>query len=410
MNSKYLKSLDEGFSYQTLKLEASRCLLCHDAPCSKECPAGTDPAKFIRSVRFDNLKGAAETIRENNPLGAICARVCPTEKYCQKGCLRSGIDKPIDIGNIQRYVTDFEQKTNMKILKKGVENNKRIAIVGSGPSGLSLAALLLRDGYKVDMYEKESKLGGYLRCGIPAYRLSNEVLDYEIQRIIDLGLNYHTNTTIGKDITMYELKTYFDVVVIAVGYSKGKILEMFKDNPYVETAVDYLKRIKENDGNVLVDDNVLVIGGGDVSMDICTSLKILGSTNVTAVVYEELFEFKASKKELEDARKHDVTIIDGYVPTSVHNNTVNFKHRRLPYDLTMTADKIILAVGQTYDVENLDLKIDKNEAITKTNYQIDDSNVFVIGDISINKEKTVVGSVKSAKEALYYIKQYLGGK
>ena len=209
---------------------------------------------------------------------------------------------------------------------------------------------------------------------------------------------------------MYELKTYFDVVVVAVGYSKGKILEMFKDNPYVETAVDYLKRIKENNGNVLVDDNVLVIGGGDVSMDICTSLKILGSTNVTAVVYEELFEFKASKKELEDARKHDVTIIDGYVPTSVHNNTVNFKHRRLPYDLTMTADKIILAVGQTYDVENLDLKIDKNEAITKTNYQIDDSNVFVIGDISMNKEKTVVGSVKSAKEALYYIKQYLGGK
>ena len=97
MNSKYLKSLDEGFSYQTLKLEASRCLLCHDAPCSKECPAGTDPAKFIRSVRFDNLKGAAETIRENNPLGAICARVCPTEKYCQKGFLRICIDKTIYI-------------------------------------------------------------------------------------------------------------------------------------------------------------------------------------------------------------------------------------------------------------------------------------------------------------------------
>lgn len=409
MECKYLNDLDAGLNFKTLKLEASRCLLCLDAPCSKECPAGTDPAKFIRSVRFDNLKGAAETIRENNPLGGICARVCPTEKYCQKGCLRCGIDKPIDIGAIQRYVCDFEQKTNMKILKKGVDNNKRIAIVGSGPSGLSLASLLLQHGYSVDLYEKNDKLGGYLRYGIPSYRLSNEVLDNEINKIIDLGLKYHTNTEIGKDITLNELKTYFDAVVVAIGYSKGKILDMFKDNPYVESAVDFLKRIKENDGHVLVDDNVLVIGGGDVSMDICTSLKILGSTNVSAVVYEELFEFKASKKELEDARKHNVTIIDGYVPVACKDNHVTFKHRRLPYQLEMTADKIVLAVGQTYDLGNIDLEMDKGQVKTKYNYQVGDSNVFVIGDISINKEKTVVGSVKSAKEALYYINKYLGG-
>ena len=152
---KYLEEIEAGFTPLTICQEAARCLLCHDAPCSKECPAGTDPGKFIRSVRFKNYKGAAETIRENNILGAICARVCPTEKYCQKGCSRSGIDKPIDIGRIQRYVTDLEASLNMKILKKGPSKNKKIAVVGSGPGGLSIAGNLLLKGYRVEIYEKE---------------------------------------------------------------------------------------------------------------------------------------------------------------------------------------------------------------------------------------------------------------
>ena len=108
MSKKYQEEYEVGFTPRLVMEEASRCLLCLDAPCSSSCPAGTDPAKFIRSLRFKNVKGAAETVRINNILGAICARVCPTERYCQLGCSRSGIDKPIDIGRIQRYITDFE--------------------------------------------------------------------------------------------------------------------------------------------------------------------------------------------------------------------------------------------------------------------------------------------------------------
>ena len=119
MSEKYMKEYEAGFNPRLVMEEASRCLLCHDAPCSKACPAGTDPAKFIRSVRFKNVKGAAETVRVNNILGAICARVCPTERYCQLGCSRSGIDKPIDIGRIQRYVTDSEEAFKMDILEAG---------------------------------------------------------------------------------------------------------------------------------------------------------------------------------------------------------------------------------------------------------------------------------------------------
>ena len=186
MTSKY-ETEAKGYTMTTVMQEAARCLLCEDAPCSQACPAHTNPAKFIRSVRFRNVKGAAETIRENNALGAICARVCPTERYCEKACTRAKIDHPIDIGGIQRYVTDMERKENMQILHAGKPNGMNIAIIGSGPAGLQAATTLLQKGYAVDIYEKNAKAGGYLTYGIPEYRLPESIVEYEVQRIVDLG-------------------------------------------------------------------------------------------------------------------------------------------------------------------------------------------------------------------------------
>ncbi|MDR0935012.1 MAG: FAD-dependent oxidoreductase [Erysipelotrichaceae bacterium] len=409
MDLKYLKDLEPALSPLTVCEEAARCLLCEDAPCSNSCPAGTDPGRFIRAVRFRNFKGAAEIIRENNVLGAICARVCPQEKYCQKGCSRSGIDKPILIGQIQRYVTDVEEALKMDILVKGEPNGKKVAIVGSGPSGLTLAAELLKKGCEVDIYEKEEKLGGYMRYGIPTYRLSNHIIDVEIERLIKLGLKIHTNVLIGKDISIAKLEEKHDAVVIATGFNEGKVIPMFLNNPFVETGVEFLKRVKENNGNTLIEDNVLVIGGGDVAMDVSTTLKILGATHVSDVVYEELHEFKASEKELEGARKLGVTIIDGYVPHEVKGNSVTFKHRHIPGELTLSADKIILAVGQKANVEGLDLELDRGEA-KATHYQTSNPKVWVSGDLSTNKEKTVVGCVKNGKEVAYYLCKFLGVK
>ena len=156
--------------------EASSCLLCLDAPCSQSCPAGTDPARLIRSIRFRNDKGAAKTIRTNNPLGAICASACPTERYCQLGCTRSCIDKPIDIAKLQRYATDLENSLGLRFLTAREPNGKEVAIIGSGPSGLTASAILAQKGYRVVIFEKESMPGGYLRYGIPEYRLPCEVL------------------------------------------------------------------------------------------------------------------------------------------------------------------------------------------------------------------------------------------
>ena len=405
MSKKYLQEYEAGFTPRLVMEEASRCLLCHDAPCSSSCPAGTDPAKFIRSVRFRNFKGAAETVRINNILGSICARVCPTERYCQQGCSRSGIDKPIDIGRIQRFVTDFEDSVKMNILEAKPSNGKRVAIVGSGPAGLSAAGYLALEGFKVTVFEKEKKAGGFLRYGIPEYRLPNEVVDKEVKRIQKLGVEILLNQKVED---LEALKKEYDAVILACGHNKGKMLPIFAGKRFVKTAVDFLHEVKRKKGEVKVPENVLVIGGGDVAMDTVTSLKLLGVPHVTDVVYETFAEFKASKKELQNSQEQGVSIIDGYVPVSLSGKTVKFKHRFINSELKIKADLIILAVGQYTEAGFFGLEVNKMQEVSEKDNLVKD-NLFVAGDIS-HGEKTVVYAVRSGKEVTYRVKQFLGVK
>ncbi len=403
----FKKEVEPAFTFLTVQEEAERCLLCHDAPCTKACPAQTDPAKFIRSVRFRNFKGAAETIRLNNGLGAICARVCPTEKYCQAACSRTGIDKPIDIGGIQRFVTDFEEHAKMHIFEKGVSNGMKVALVGSGPGNLSAGIELLQKGYDVEFFDDHKLPGGYLTYGIPEYRLPQHVIDVEIDRIKDLGAVFHQEVLVGKDVMLEELKANFDAVVLGPGFKEGKMLDFMKDNKHVVSAVDFLKEVKETDGKLALPDHVVVIGGGDVAMDVSTTCKKLGVTYVTDVIYEDSAHFVASKKELEGTRNVGVTMIDAYVPSSISDNEVVFKHRFLENELKLKADLIVLAVGQVND-RMFDLDYSGNE-VAFEGYHAGE-NVFVTGDIA-KGEKTVVFAVKKGKEAACAVDAFLqGGK
>ena len=407
MTKKYSQELVQGYTMSTVMEEAQRCLLCHDAPCSNACPAGTDPAKFIRSVRFRNFKGAAETIRSNNALGAACARICPTERYCEQGCSRCGIDKPINIGGIQRCVTDFEEQCGMKVLERGPANGKKIGIIGSGPAGLQAAATLLQLGYEVDIYEKGAKAGGFLRTGIPEYRLPDAVVDTEVARIAELGANFLYCREVGKDVSMEELKEKYDAVLVAVGIGRPQMLEMFEGNPYAVPAVTFLAEVDERQGEVELPDNALVIGGGDAAMDVSATLKLLGVQNVTTVTRKELSDFRASKVELETARAQGVTIVDGYAPVAVEGKVVTFRHRRLNSELKIEADKIILAVGQSTDADQLGLPIVKNE-VDFDGFQAD-GKVFVAGDIA-KGDKTAVWAVRKGKAAAYAIHNFVGGR
>jgi dihydropyrimidine dehydrogenase (NAD+) subunit PreT len=400
--SNYLNE-EKGYTPRDLYEEVSRCLLCLDAPCSKDCPAGTDPAKFIRSVRFKNIEGAASTVRENNILAGICARVCPTEKYCQKACSRSGIDRPINIGKIQRFLTDYEETCKLHVLEKEPLNGKKIAVIGSGPAGLTAAGNLALKGFEVTVFEKYSKAGGYLRYGIPEYRLPSEVVDNEVKRIEELGVKFKFNTIVGKDVLLENLKKEYDAVILAVGFSKGKIIEDAKN---VKIAVDFLKEVKEAKGNVKVPSDVLVIGGGDVAMDVCTTLKRLGTKNVTDCVYEEFSEFRASQKELEEAQREGVTIIDGYVPVKFNDDgSVEFKHRVINSHINIKPSLTILAIGQKIDLTGLNIT---EKELLDESYQIKGTNVFYCGDIAPS-DKTVVYSVKTGKMVAKTIIEYLGG-
>lgn len=388
-----------GFTPVLAMEEASRCLLCLDAPCSKGCPAGTDPAKFIRSIRFKNVKGAAKTIRTNNPLGAICARVCPTERYCELACSRCGIDKPIDIARLQRYATDVEASLGLRFLKRGEPNGKRIAIIGSGPGGLTAAAKLAEKGYEVEIYEKKERPGGYLRYGIPEYRLPTPVLEREIKRIEDLGVKIRCNEEV-RDLD--DLRKKYDAVIVAIGYSAPKFLPLFENNRRVITAVDFLSKMKTRPGKL--PGHVLIIGGGDVAMDVASTCKKLGVMQVSDVVYETFDEFKASKAELELARRLGVSIYDGYVPVSTgRGGIVSFKHRKVDASIRIKADLIVLAIGQRVELGGLSISLEGGEAVSLP------KGVFAAGDIG-HGEKTVVYGVANGKRAADEVDAYLGGK
>lgn len=406
----YHEEWEPAYSPDLVIEEASRCLLCLDAPCSSSCPAGTDPAKFIRSVRFRNFKGAAETIRINNALGAVCARVCPTEKYCQLACSRTQIDRPIDIGRIQKYVTDFEDRIQMKVYHKEVSTGKRVAIIGAGPSGLQAAASLALKGHEVTIYESQEKAGGWLRYGIPEYRLPNEIVDKEIQRIEELGVKIVTNTNIDDNQLAKLLKEY-DAVLLSTGSPTGRILPIFEKAKNVETAVHFLARVKEAKGNVEVPNKVLIIGGGDVAMDAATTLKALGAEDVVAVARETVARFPASKEEYQTSHEARVSIIDGFTPVDVKDNTVTFEHVSMQGKLEITADLILIACGQISSLESMkSIPQTRGEAETDGSLVKGFHNLFVAGDI-VKDDKSVVYAVRTGKVAANDIDNYLkGGK
>ena len=402
----YLDELIPAFKPLMAIKEASRCLLCHDAPCSQSCPAETNPGKFIRSIYFRNFKGAAETIRENNALGAVCARVCPTEKLCQHGCSRSGIDTPIDIGRLQRFVTDFEQQTRMKIYQPGRKDKGKVAIVGAGPAGLQASVTLCNLGYDVTLFEKETQPGGWLRHGIPAFRLPLSVLSAEIARIVEMGVTIRCGHEVGKTLTLAQLKTEYRAILLTVGLSKGATLPLFNDAYPLEIAVDFLQRARASEGDISVPQSALIIGGGDVAMDVASTLKILGCESVTCVAREELTEFPASEKEFAAAQALGVSIIDGFTPIAATGNKVTFKHVRLPGELTLMTEQIILAVGQQAELEEFaGIQLQHNTVATR-DYQTSDPSLFAAGDV-IQGDKTVVYAVKTGKEAAQAIHHYL---
>lgn len=413
VKANYTAEAVAGFTHRTAMEEAARCLLCYDAPCSKGCPAGTDPAKFIRSIRFRNVKGAAETIRENNVLGGTCARVCPYDRLCEEACSRCGIDKPIEIGKLQRYAIEQEEVFGMKTLNAPEKKVGNVACVGAGPASLACAAELAKAGYKVTVIEKEAKAGGVLTYGIVPSRLPQAVVDHDIAQVEGLGVEFKFNTKSTAD----DLKDY-DAVFIGAGLWKANLPQIEGiDLDGVYAAVDFLKEARTNGEKFAPGKKVLVVGGGDVTVDCAVTAKLLGAEDVKIVYRRTLEEAPGNMSEFHYALSLGIGITTGMAPAAVKGNgkveAVEFAgFRDEAAKLTLSADTIIFATGQ--NAEDMNALADVNLTAKGTIDAAEDGttnveNVFAAGDI-VNGGKTVVEAVAAGKEAAASMIAYLEKK
>ena len=413
VKANYTAEAVAGFTHRTAMEEAARCLLCHDAPCSKGCPAGTDPAKFIRSIRFRNDRGAAETIRENNILGGTCARVCPYDRLCEEACSRCGIDKPIEIGKLQRYAIEQEEAYGMKTLSAPEKKVGNVACVGAGPASLAVAAELAKAGYNVTILEREAKAGGVLTYGIVPSRLPQAVVDHDIAQVEGLGVKFQFNT----EVKAADLDAY-DAVFVGAGLwadNLPKIDGIELDGVYA--AVDFLKEARTKAEGFNPGKKVLVVGGGDVAVDCAVSAKLLGAEDVKIVYRRTLEEAPGNMTEFHYALSLGIGMTTGMAPAAVQGNgkveAVEFKgFRDEAAELTLSADTIVFATGQKAEdmAAVAGVKVtDKGTIAADDAGATDVEKIFAAGDI-VNGGKTVVEAVAAGKVAAASMIAYLEKK
>ena len=429
VRSKNFKEVELGYTPTKAKKEANRCLHCKIPKCIEGCPVKIQIPEFIAAIKEDNIKKAYEILSESTSLPAVCGRVCPQEKQCESKCVRGIKGDSIAIGSLERYVADEAIKNNFTAEVKVPKKNKKVAIVGSGPAGLTCAGDLAKQGYSVTIYEVLHKAGGVLTYGIPEFRLPKEIVKNQVDSLEKLGVEIKLNIPVGNAITIEELRKEYDAVFIGTGAGLPKFMGIEgEDASGVFSANEILTRInlmgaykKNCKTPIKKAKKAYVIGGGNVAMDAVRSLKRLGvDAHIMYRRSEE--ELPARKMEVEHAKEEGIAFDLLKNPTKIivdeNNNVTGMEIVEMELtepgedgrrnviekkgsNQVVECDMVVMALGTGPNheaIKNSNIILTERDLIEVNGTKTSLDNVFAGGD-AVTGAATVILAMEAGKKA-----------
>jgi len=421
---------------RTLRAIGPKHLIPDEPLCVKACPAGIDVPGYLRFISQGELDDACKLIIEKAPFPGILGRVCTHP--CETACKRGEVNEPISICAAKRYAADMAGDLSEWMSSTPPATGHKVAVIGAGPAGLTAAFYLRKKGHQVTIFEARPKAGGMLRYGIPFYRLPQDILDKEINLVLSAGIELNTNQKLGVDFEIEQLKDAgYEAIFIAVGAQVSRKIELEgADLPDVCWGVEFLAEVAEGN-NIPVKDKLVVIGGGNVAVDVALTARRLGATNVSLACLESRDEMPANPWEIEQARQEGVEMLYSWGPKRILQNdgavtglelvrcTSVFDHEGnfCPYfdetKTTVEADQVILAIGQASETafckdfcfldDQSALPVDKGLIkIDVDTQQTDMTGVFAGGDAA-NGPATVIEAIAAGRRAAASIDSFLGG-
>ncbi len=395
---------------------ADRCYFCYDAPCVTACPTDIDIPLFIRQIQAGQPQAAGQTILEQNILGGMCARVCPTETLCEEACVRETAEgKPVEIGRLQRYATDDVMASGVHPFERATSTGKTIAVVGAGPAGLACSHRLAMLGHDVVIHEGKPKPGGLNEYGIAAYKSTNDFAQAEVDWLLKIGgIAIETGSILGETISLEGLQENYDAVFLSIGLAGVNALRADGvDKDGVRPAVDFISDVRQASDlvDLPVGRNVVVIGGGMTAVDAAVKSKLLGAEHVTIAYRRGRDAMGASRYEQDLAASHGVRILCNVQPVAIHGNgaaaeieleyTASHDGRLTGTGETVRvpADQVFKAIGQTLDGAPEGLTLDGNKIAVTGAGRTSMTGVWAGGDCAAGGEDLTVTAVAEGRDA-----------
>ncbi|MDG1430596.1 MAG: NAD(P)-dependent oxidoreductase [Paracoccaceae bacterium] len=401
--SERFSDLHPPLKHHEALVAADRCYFCFDAPCTIACPTSIDIPLFIRQIATGTAEAAAKTIFDQNILGGMCARVCPTETLCEEVCVRETAEgQPVLIGQLQRYATDTVMASGVHPYAREPKTGKSIAIVGAGPAGLACAHRLAMHGHSVTIYDARQKGGGLNEYGIAAYKAPDDFAQQELDWLMSIGgIVIETGARLGDDLSLTLLQSDHDAVFLGIGLSGVNALALEGTHDGICDAVDWIESMRQSPDktDISVGRNVVVIGGGMTAVDAAIQSKLLGAETVTIAYRRDKGAMSASEFEQELATSKGVHILFNATPETVSNGAITFSRTGTDEQITLPADQIMRAIGQKLESASADLAIDGGKIKVDENGRTSVKGIWAGGDCASGGEDLTVTAVAEGRDA-----------